>query len=63
MAAVKALATGSKWQWNPAANPKEKQTRKKKTEKPVMSTPWEPTMGEAEQPSQRRKKTKRAKDV
>ena len=34
MAAVKALTTGSKWQWNPAANPKEKQIRKKKTEKP-----------------------------
>ena len=35
MAAVKALSTGSKWQWNPAANPKEKQTRKKKTENTV----------------------------
>ena len=58
MAAVKVLTTGSKWQWNPAANLKEKQIRKNKTEKPVMSTPRAPTVGEAEQPRQRTKRPK-----
>ena len=58
MAAVKALTTGSKWQWNPAANLKEKQIRKNKTEKPVMSTPRAPTVGEAEQPRQGTKRPK-----
>ena len=61
MAAVKALTTGGKWKWNPAANAEVKQSNKKKTEKPVMRTPWEPAEGDSEQPRQRTHKTKRAK--
>ena len=61
MAAIKALTTGSKWQWNPAAIAKEKQTRKKKTEKPVMRSPCPPTAGAAVQPRPRTQKTIRAR--
>lgn len=59
MAAIKALTTGSKWQWNPAANAKEKQPKKKKTEAPVMHSPWAPTSGAAEQPRPHTYKTSR----
>ena len=61
MAAVKALTTGGKWKWNPAANAEAKQSKKKKTEKPVMRTPWAPAEDDSEQPGKRTQKTKRAK--
>ena len=39
-AAVKALQTGCKWAWNPAANTKTKRARRRKETAPVMVTPW-----------------------
>ena len=61
MAAVKAITTGGKWKWNPAANAEERKITKKKIEKPTRITPWEAMEGDTEQPSQRTQKTERAK--
>ena len=60
LAAVKALTTGSKWQWNPMANAKVKQTRTKRTEKPAMSNPWTPLETDSE-PGSRANKPNREK--
>ena len=63
MAAVKAITTGGKWKWNPAANAEERKITKKKIEKPTRITPWEAMEGDTEQPNQRSRKTVRAKNT
>ena len=60
LAAAKALTEGGTWKWNPAANPKEKQDRTKRTEEPVMRNPWTPNTHDSEQPRPQKRKTTRA---
>jgi hypothetical protein len=61
LAAVKAITTGSNWPWNHTANAKAKLIKKKRTEPPVMTTPWAPLAEATEQPRQSMRKTRRAK--
>ena len=61
LAAVKALTEGGKWQWNPEANPKETQKRKKRSESPMRRNPWEPNAHAPEKTRPQKRTTNRAK--